>query len=80
MSLRKVINSAEQFLSVKNIHQGRVHASSEESHTFGCSVEQRQKMVVLQVQGTEKVLELDLTYLYRIHFCAGEAFISYIQL
>lgn len=78
MSLRKVINSAEQFLSVKNIHQGRVHASSEESHTFGRSVEQRQKM--LQVQGTEKVLELDLTYLYKIHFCAGEAFISYIQL
>lgn len=76
VSLRKAINLAEQFLSVKNIHQGRVHASSVQSHTHGCSVEQRQKM--LQVQGIESVL--DLTYLYRIHFSVGEYFISYTQL
>lgn len=63
VSLRKAINLAEQFLSVKNIHQGRVHACSVQSHAHGCSVEQRQKLVVLQVQGIEKVLELGLAYL-----------------
>lgn len=79
-SLRKVINLAEQFLSVKSFHQGRVHASSVQSHTRGCSRKQRQKMMVLQVQGIEKVLELDLTHLYRIHFSGAESLISYTQL
>lgn len=65
---------------MKSIHQGRAHASSVQSHTLGCSVKHRQKRVVVQIQGIEKVLELDLTYLYRIHFSVGESFTSYTQL
>lgn len=40
VSLKKVTKLAEQFLSVKNIHQGRVDASSVQSHTLECSVKQ----------------------------------------
>lgn len=82
MSLRKVLTSAEQFLSVKSIYQWRVGASSKESHSFGCSVEEwKEQLIVLQVWGIEKVLELDHTLILdTIRFCACESMIAYCQL